>query len=68
MAKVNKRKRASGAPQAESTYLTADERRAKGKALRDTVPRTSQAGWKPPKGRRDPVELLSESNAGRMRT
>ena len=29
-------------------------------------PRSSQAGWKPFKGRRDPVELLSESNAGRI--
>ncbi len=66
MAKVNKRKRASGAPQAKSTYLTADERAAKGKALRDTVPRTSHGGWKPPKGRRDPVELTLASNEGRI--
>jgi hypothetical protein len=38
----------------------------KGKALREAVPRQSQAGWKPKKGRRDPVELLIESNAGRV--
>ena len=66
MAKVNKRKRASGAPQAKSTYLTADERAAKGKALRDTAPRASHGGWKPRKGRRDPVELTLASNEGRM--
>ena len=47
-------------------YLTAGERRAEGKALRDAVPRLSHAGWKTPKDRRDPVELLSESNAGRL--
>src|SRR5262245_27208900 len=48
------------------TYVSADERRAQGRALRDSVPRPSQAGWKPHNGRRDPVELLSESNTGRM--
>jgi uncharacterized protein (DUF2252 family) len=41
------------------------ERRAQGKALRDTVPRTSHAGWKAPKDRRDPIDLLIESNEGR---
>ncbi len=49
-----------------SAYLSADQRRAKGKALRDDVPRASQAGWKAQKGRRDPVEITCESNAGRM--
>ena len=34
--------------------------------LRDAVRREAQAGWKAPKVRRDPVELLSESNAGRI--
>lgn len=61
-----KQKRAVGAPQADTPYLSAEERRAKGKALRDAVPRVSQAGWKAQKNRRDPVELLSESNAGRL--
>ena len=50
----------------ERAYASADERRAKGRALRDTVSRTSHAGWKPAKRRRDPIELLSESNVGRM--
>ncbi|MCC7041127.1 MAG: DUF2252 domain-containing protein [Burkholderiales bacterium] len=50
----------------ESAYLSAEERRAKGKALRDAAPRVSHAGWKPPSGRRDPVEIVSRSNAGRL--
>nr|WP_315597690.1 DUF2252 domain-containing protein [uncultured Cupriavidus sp.] len=49
-----------------STYLTPDERAAKGRALRDAVPRSSQSGWRPADNRRDPVALLDESNAGRI--
>ena len=66
MAKVDKREQTGGAPQTEPSYLSAGERRGKGKALRDAAPRGSHAGWKSPKGRRDPVELLCESNADRM--
>jgi uncharacterized protein (DUF2252 family) len=64
--KAATRKRASPSPQTATSYVSADERRGKGKALRDKVPRPSQAGWKAPKGRRDPIELLMESNAGRV--
>ena len=46
--------------------LSPDERRAQGKALRDAVSRESQGGWKPPKGRHDPVEVLIASNDGRL--
>jgi len=42
------------------------ERIAAGQALRDSVPRGSQAEWKPPQNRRDPIALLEESNQGRM--
>ena len=66
MARADKRNRAGAPPQTAIPYLSAEERRAKGKALRDRVPRASQAGWKPPKGRRDPIEILMESNAGRL--
>jgi uncharacterized protein (DUF2252 family) len=52
--------------QAAEQYRTAPERRAEGKALRESVPREAHGGWKPPKDRRDPVELLLESNKGRM--
>jgi len=47
-------------------YVSADERRAAGKALRDRTPRDAHGGWKPHKDRRDPIELLHESNEGRM--
>ncbi|MFO1311476.1 MAG: DUF2252 family protein [Burkholderiales bacterium] len=50
----------------QAPSLSADERRAKGKALRAKVPRSAQAGWKAPKGRRDPLEILRASNAGRV--
>jgi uncharacterized protein (DUF2252 family) len=50
-----------GAPAA-----AASDRRAEGKALRDTVPRESHAGWKAPTNRRDPIDLLVESNEGRV--
>jgi len=53
-------------PKMATPYLSAGDRRAEGKALRDVVPRNSHAGWKEPGRRRDPVELLSESNAGRL--
>jgi len=66
MAKREASQRAASAPRRESTYLSAGERRAKGKALRDAASRASHAGWKPPKDRRDPVEVVSESNVGRV--
>ena len=66
MAKADKNEHRSDVQQRETPYLSAGERRAKEKALRDKVPRASQAGWKAQKGRRDPVALLSESNAGRV--
>jgi len=51
---------------AEDQYRTAPERRAEGKALRDDVPREAHGGWKPHKDRRNPVELLLETNQGRI--
>ena len=51
---------------AGTRYLTPDERRARGKALRQRVPRQDHGSWEPPEGRRDPVELLSEANEGRL--
>src|SRR5271157_2395807 len=46
--------------------LAPSERRAQGKALREAVPRQSHAGWKAPKERRDPIDLLIEGNQGRI--
>jgi len=76
MVKVAEREHVTRAPRAAtpprtaaptaSPYASVDERRAKGKELRDAVPRASQAGWKPQKDRRDPIALLLETNEGRM--
>jgi uncharacterized protein (DUF2252 family) len=53
-------------PPPESAYVPSDERRAQGKALREHVAREAHGHWKPRKDRRDPVELLNESNEGRL--
>jgi uncharacterized protein (DUF2252 family) len=42
------------------------ERRAAGKALRDTVSRPSHREWQRPRDRRDPIDILNESNIGRQ--
>jgi uncharacterized protein (DUF2252 family) len=68
MRKATSYPRMIAAPQSVGTYLTADERANKGRLLRDTVPRASQAGWRPPADRKDPVELLIKSNEGRIPT
>ena len=66
MAKTIKHERANASPPTATPYASVEERRVKGKALRDKVPRVSHAGWKAQKDRRDPVELLLETNVGRM--
>ena len=50
----------------EAPYRSQAERRAEGKALRDAVPRAEHSGWKPPKERRDPVEIVLAANEGRL--
>ena len=52
--------------QREPLYVSADERRAGGKALRERAPRQDHGSWEPPESRRDPVALLVESNEGRL--
>jgi uncharacterized protein (DUF2252 family) len=37
-----------------------------GKALRAQTPRASHAGWQPSPDRRDPIDILEESNRGRV--
>ena len=39
---------------------------AEGKALRNKCPRTSHAEWKPPHDRPDPINLVEESDQGRI--
>jgi len=50
----------------EQVMRSRDQRRADGQALRATVPRQSHAGWKRPPKRRDPIDLLKESNRDRL--
>jgi len=66
MNKPERLKMAAGSSQAAPGFMSADERAAAGRALRDNTPRTAQAGWKPPVDRRDPVDILTESNEGRI--
>ena len=47
-------------------YISPDERRAAGKALRDATPRAAHGGWKAHKDRRDTIELLHEFNESRI--
>jgi len=55
-----------GTAPSEGTYRSQAERRAEGKALRDAVPRSQHSGWKPPKERPDPVEIVLAANEGRL--
>jgi uncharacterized protein (DUF2252 family) len=54
------------AAEAAAGYASPDERRARGRALRDKVHRSDHAGWKPGRNRRDPVSIVLASNAGRV--
>jgi uncharacterized protein (DUF2252 family) len=70
MATANRSPRTSRtkASQAEPVqlFLNRPERTAAGKALRDSVPRESHGEWKPSKKRRDPIDILEESNRDRL--
>ena len=43
-----------------------DERRASGRARREHAPRSAHAGWSPPVGRPDPVDVLVAADADRL--
>ncbi|MCW5581578.1 MAG: DUF2252 domain-containing protein [Luteimonas sp.] len=66
---MSNRKSTKAQPQAADPappYLSVDERRAKGRALRGAVARSAHAEWKPAPDRADPVALLQASNEGRI--
>lgn len=50
----------------EPQLIHADERRAAGKALRESVPRDAHSHWKAPRQRQDIIEILEASNRGRI--
>ncbi|MBR0671074.1 DUF2252 domain-containing protein [Neoroseomonas soli] len=55
------------APAATAAHgASLDERMEAGKALRNMVSRTALAAWKRPANRRDPIELLQESDPDRL--
>jgi uncharacterized protein (DUF2252 family) len=47
-------------------FRSRDERIAAGKALRESVPHQSHADWKASMNRRDPIEVLKQSNEDRL--
>ena len=44
-----------------------ENRVALGKALREKIPRKQHGRWKEAKGRSNPIHVLRESDAGRMK-
>ncbi len=50
----------------ESDYVSSEERMSAGQDRRKEVARDSHAGWSPPPERRDPIEVLEETNQGRV--
>ena len=49
-----------------TTHLSVEQRRERGRALRENVPRSSHADWSPSRDRADPVALLESQNADRV--
>jgi uncharacterized protein DUF2252 len=49
-----------------SSHLPATERLAAGRKLRERVARSSHASWAASRNRSDPIELLQESDRGRL--
>jgi uncharacterized protein (DUF2252 family) len=50
----------------QSEFRSRTERIAKGKSLRDKLPHKSHGTWEPPANRRDVIDILEESNQGRL--
>lgn len=63
---TQKKTKKNGTSHHAAKVFSADERRTQGKALRHAAPREAHGGWTPPTKRRDPVEILVESNKGRL--
>lgn len=49
-----------------TTHPSSEQRRERGQALREKVPRSSHADWSPPRDRADPVALLEAQNVDRV--
>lgn len=57
----------SGSVKFSFPYTTVEKRRGLGKSRRESIPRRVHARWAPPPSRRDPIEIIVESNKGRLR-
>jgi uncharacterized protein (DUF2252 family) len=55
------------APVTVAHIISREDRAAAGKALREKVPREWHGAWKEFKGRPSPIDILQESDAGRMK-
>lgn len=64
--KSKRRRRPTGSTRASGPSPSRADLYAMGKSLREQCPRQSHAEWKPPKNRRDPVELVESSDKGRI--
>lgn len=67
--KKNSKKKADASHSADADkveFKSRNERLNDGKVLRDKVPRSSHAGWTASADRRDPVDILEESNQNRL--
>jgi uncharacterized protein (DUF2252 family) len=47
-------------------YETPEQRRERGRALRDSVPRSAHGAWHAAKSRPDPIRILQATNEGRI--
>ena len=63
---MTKRQHTLGRAEVSELGPSTKERMAEGKALRERVPRASQAQWQPPPGRLNPIELLQHADRGRL--
>jgi len=61
------RQAAAAAAEVPGHSVPRDQRAEAGKALRDKVHRTQHAQWKAAKDRRDPIDILRRSDAGRLK-
>lgn len=50
----------------QAQFRSRTERITIGKSLRDKLPRSSHATWQPPTNRRNPIDVLEESNQDRL--
>ncbi|MBX9845923.1 MAG: hypothetical protein K2Z80_29380 [Xanthobacteraceae bacterium] len=48
-------------------FVPRDSRVARGKALRDRIPRKQHGRWKELKDRPDPIDIIREEDTGRMK-